>query len=132
MDRSGGKSPRPARRDWVLPETERSRAVYAANPSVTMPVTVNNWAAGRPAALLPVREGRRVRRLQPRPAWLRVLVLAVLGLFCAGVFAVILLVGLGALPELPLIFLFLFVLDAGWVFLCVRRLRKILRTFSRK
>ena len=67
-----------------------------------------------------------------RPMWQRVLVLAVLALFCAGVFAVILLVGLGALPELPLISLFLFVLDAGWVFLCVRRPRKILRTFSRK
>ena len=78
------------------------------------------------------RGGRRVRRLQPRPAWLRVLVLAVLGLFCAAVFAVILLVGVGSLPDLPLIALFLFALDAVWVSLCVRRSCKILRTFSRK
>ena len=67
-----------------------------------------------------------------RPAWLRVLVLAVLGLFCAAVFAVILLAGVGSLPDLPLIALFLFALDAVWVFLCVRRSCKILRTFSRK
>jgi len=67
-----------------------------------------------------------------RPAWQRVLVLAVLALFCAGVFAVLLLVGVGALPDLPLISLFLFALDAVWVFLCVRRLRKILRTFSKQ
>lgn len=67
-----------------------------------------------------------------RPAWQRLLVLAVLALFCAAVFAVILLVGIGALPDLPLISLFLFALDAIWVFLCVRRLRKILRALSRK
>ena len=67
-----------------------------------------------------------------RPAWQRVLFLTVLDLFCAGVFAVLLLVGIYALPDLPLISLFLFALDAVWVFLCVRRLRKILRTFSRK
>ena len=67
-----------------------------------------------------------------RPKWQRVLVLAVLALFCAAVFAVILLVGVYALPDLPLISLFLFALDAVWVFLCVRRLGKILRTFPRK
>ena len=67
-----------------------------------------------------------------RPVWQRVLVLALLALFCAAVFAVILLVGVGALPDLPVISLFLFALDAIWVFLCVRRFRKILRTFSRK
>ena len=65
-----------------------------------------------------------------RPVWHRVLILAVLGLFFAAVFAVILLVGIGAARDLPLISLFLFALDAAWVFLGVRRLRSILRTFS--
>ena len=67
-----------------------------------------------------------------RPRWQRVLVLAVLGLFCAAVFAVILLAGIGALPDLPVISVFLFALDAVWVFLCIRRFSKILRTFSCK
>ena len=67
-----------------------------------------------------------------RPKWLRVLILTVLGLLCAVVFAVLLLVGIGAVRDLPLISLFLFALDAVWVFLSVHKFRKILRTFSRK
>ena len=67
-----------------------------------------------------------------RPKWLRVFILAVLGLLSTVVFAVLLLVGIGALRELPLISLFLFALDAVWIFLSVRKLHKILRTFSRK
>ncbi|MCI8916740.1 MAG: hypothetical protein HFF26_08770 [Oscillospiraceae bacterium] len=55
-----------------------------------------------------------------------------LGLFCAAVFAVVLLAGIGALPDLPVISVFLFALDAVWVFLCIRRFSKILRTFSCK
>ena len=67
-----------------------------------------------------------------RPKWQRILMLAVLCLFFAAVFAVILLVGLGAVRDLPLISLLLFALDAVWVFLGVRRLRKILHTFSKQ
>ena len=67
-----------------------------------------------------------------RPLWQRVLVLAVLVLFSIAVFAVLLLVGIGAFRDLPLISLFLFALDAVWVFLSVRKFRNILRTFSRK
>ena len=65
------------------------------------------------------------------PKWLRVLTLAVLGLLFTAVFAVILLAGVGAFRELPLISLFLFALDAVFVFVTGRKLRKILRTFSR-
>ena len=67
-----------------------------------------------------------------RPKWLRVLILTVLGLLCAVVFAVLLLVGIGAVRDLPLISLFLFALDAVWVFLSIHKFRKILRTFSLK
>ena len=67
-----------------------------------------------------------------RPVWQRVLILAVLGLFSAAVFAIILLVGIGAFRDFPLVALFLFALDAVWVFLGIRRLHKILHTFSRK
>ena len=65
-----------------------------------------------------------------RPKWLRGLILALLGLFAAAVFAVIFLVGLAAVRAHPLISLALFALDGCWAFLCVRKLRKILRTFS--
>ena len=66
------------------------------------------------------------------PMWARVLILAVLGLLFAAVFILILLVGICALQELPLLSLVLFVLDAAWFFSGFRKLRKIFRTFSRQ
>ena len=71
-------------------------------------------------------EAASSRRL---PGWARVLVLAVLGLLFAAVFALILLVGIAALQELPLLSLVLFALDAAWIFSGFRKFRKILRTF---
>ena len=65
------------------------------------------------------------------PGWARVLILGVLGLLFLAVFAVILLVGIAALRELPLLSAVLFVLDASWVFSGFRKFRKILRTFPR-
>ena len=65
------------------------------------------------------------------PAWARVLILIVLGLLFLAVFALILLVGIAALQELPLLSLVLFVLDAAWVFSGFRKFRQILRTFPR-
>ena len=66
------------------------------------------------------------------PGWARVLILIVLGLLFSAVFALILLVGIGALQELPLLSLVLFALDAAWVFSGFRKFRKILRAFSRQ
>ena len=63
------------------------------------------------------------------PRWARVLILTGLGLLFSAVFAVILLVGIAALQELLPLSLFLFALDAVWIFLGVRKLRKILRSF---
>ena len=63
------------------------------------------------------------------PGWARVLVLTVLGMLFFAVFTVILLVGICALQELPLLSLVLFVLDAAWVFSGFRKFRKILHTF---
>ena len=66
------------------------------------------------------------------PKWARVLILIGLGLLFFAVFAVILLVGIAALQELPLLSLVLFVLDAAWIFSGFRKFRKILRTFRRQ
>ena len=64
-----------------------------------------------------------------RPMWARVLLLIVLGLLFAAVFAILLLVGIAALQELPLLSIALLALDAVWFFLGFRKFRKILRTF---
>ena len=74
-------------------------------------------------------EAASSRRL---PGWARVLVLTVLGLLFAAVFVLILLVGIAALRELPLLSLVLFALDTAWIFSGVRKFRKILRTFHRQ
>ena len=74
-------------------------------------------------------EAASSRRL---PGWARILVLIVLGLLFSAVFAVILLVGIGALQEIPLLSLVLFALDAAWMFQGLRKFRKILRTFSHR
>ena len=66
------------------------------------------------------------------PKWARILILIGLGLLFFAVFALILLVGIAALQELPLLSLVLFVLDAAWVFSGFRKFRKILRTFPRQ
>ena len=66
------------------------------------------------------------------PKWARILILTGLGLLFFAVFAVILLVGIAALQELPLLSLVLFVLDAAWVFSGFRKFRHILRTFPRQ
>ena len=66
-----------------------------------------------------------------RPMWLRILILAGLGLLFTAVFAILLIVGIGAFRDLPLISLFLFALDAVFVFVTIRKLRKILYTLSR-
>ena len=66
------------------------------------------------------------------PRWARILILTGLGLLFFAVFALILLVGIAALQELPLLSLVLFVLDAAWVFTGVRKFRKILRTIPRQ
>ena len=71
-------------------------------------------------------EAASSRRL---PGWARVLALTVLGLLFIAVFVLLLLVGLGALQELPLLSLVLFVLDAAWFVSGFRKFRKILRTF---
>ena len=63
------------------------------------------------------------------PTWARVLILTVLGLLFLAVFALILLVGIAALQELPLLSAVLFVLDAVWFVSGFRKFRKILRTF---
>ena len=66
------------------------------------------------------------------PRWASVLILIVTALLFTAVFAIILLVGIGAVRDLPLISFFLFALDAVWVFLGVHKFRKITRTFSRQ
>ena len=66
------------------------------------------------------------------PKWVRVLILAVLGLLFLAVFAILLLVGIAARQELPLLSLVLLVLDAAWVFAGLRKFRKILRGFPRQ
>ena len=66
------------------------------------------------------------------PKWLRILILIGLALFYTAVFAILLLIGLAAVRDVPLISFLLLALDAGWVFLGVRKFRKILRTFPRK
>ena len=67
-----------------------------------------------------------------RPKWARVLILIVLGLLFLAVFAILLLVGIAARQELPLLSLVLLVLDAAWVFAGLRKFRKILRAFPRQ
>ena len=74
-------------------------------------------------------EAASSRRL---PRWARVLILTALGLLFSAVFAVILLVGICALQEIPLLSLVLFALDAAWVFSGFRKFRKIMHTFSRQ
>ena len=74
-------------------------------------------------------EAASSRRL---PTWVRVLILVGLGLLFSAVFALILLVGICALQELPLLSLVLFALDAGWLFSGVRKFRKIFRTIPRQ
>ena len=66
------------------------------------------------------------------PKWARVLILAVLGLLFLAVFAILLLVGIAARQELPLLSLVLLVLDAAWFFAGLRKFRKILRAFPRQ
>ena len=66
------------------------------------------------------------------PGWARVLILIVLGLLFFAVFAILLLVGIAARQELPLLSLVLFVLDAAWIVSGFRKFRKILRTFPRQ
>ena len=66
------------------------------------------------------------------PKWLRVLILTATVIIFAAVFGIVLLVAIGALSHTPLMSLLLFALDAGLVFFCACRVRKILRTFSRK
>ena len=66
------------------------------------------------------------------PRWARVLLLIGLGLLLFAVFALILLVGICALQELPLLSLVLFVLDAAWFVSGFRKFRRILRTFPRQ
>ena len=66
------------------------------------------------------------------PGWARMLILTGLGLLFFAVFALILLVGICAIRELPLLSLVLFVLDAAWVFSGFRKFRKIMRTFFRQ
>ena len=65
------------------------------------------------------------------PRWARILILTGLGLLFFAVFALILLVGIAAFREIPLLSLVLFVLDAAWIFSGFRRFRRILRTFPR-
>ena len=66
------------------------------------------------------------------PMWARVLILTGLGLLFSAVFVLILLVGICALQELPLLSLVLFVLDAAWFFSGFQKFRRILRTFPRQ
>ena len=66
------------------------------------------------------------------PTWVRILVLAGLGLLFFAVFALILRVGIGMFQELRLLSIALFALDAVWIFLGFRKFRKIMRTFSRQ
>ena len=63
------------------------------------------------------------------PRWARILILTGLGLLFLAVFVLILMVGICALQELPLLSLVLFVLDAAWFVSGFRKFRKILRTF---
>ena len=74
-------------------------------------------------------EAATSRRL---PKLVRVLILVGLGLLFSAVFFLILLVGIAALQELPLLSLVLFALDAVWLFSGVQKFRKILRTFPRQ
>ena len=74
-------------------------------------------------------EAASSRRL---PKWARILILVGLGLLFSAVFVLILLVGICALRELPLLSLVLFALDAVWFYSGFRKFRKILRTFSRQ
>ncbi len=66
------------------------------------------------------------------PKWLRTLILIGLALFYAAIFAIILLVGIGAFRDLPWMSALLFALDAMLVLMAVHKFRKILRTFPRK
>ena len=61
------------------------------------------------------------------PRWARVLILIVTALVFAAVFGIILMVGIGALRELPLVSLLLFALDAALVFFCIYKVRQVLR-----
>ena len=60
------------------------------------------------------------------PKWARVLILSVTALVFTAVFGLILMVGIGALGQLPLISLLLFALDAALVFFCVCKVRQVL------
>ena len=74
-------------------------------------------------------EAASSRRL---PKLARVLILIGLGLLFSAVFFLILLVGIAALQELPLLSLVLFALDAVWLFSGVQKFRKILRALPRQ
>ena len=65
------------------------------------------------------------------PKLARVLILVGLGLLFSAVFFLILLVGIAALQELPLLSLVLFALDAVWIFSGVRKFREIIRAIPR-
>ena len=67
-----------------------------------------------------------------RPKWLRILILTVTALVFAAVFGIILLVGIGALSHTPLMSLLMFALDAGLVFFCACKVRKVLHTRPRR
>ena len=66
------------------------------------------------------------------PKWMRIFILAAAALIFAAVFGIVLIIGVGALSHTPWMSLLLFALDAGLVFLCACKVRKVLRTFSRK
>ncbi len=62
------------------------------------------------------------------PKWARVLILIVTALVFAAVFGFILMEGIRALRELPLVSLLLFTLDAALVFMLAHQVRKVLPT----
>jgi len=68
-----------------------------------------------------------------RPRWQRVLVLSLLALFFAAVFALIAAAGVIAVREgIPIAGILLFALDLALIVYSFCKLRKILRTFPRK
>ena len=64
------------------------------------------------------------------PKWARVLILTVSALVFAAVFGIILAVGVKDLQESPLLSVLMFAMDAGLVFLCIHKVRKVLRIRS--
>ena len=61
------------------------------------------------------------------PKWLRILILAATAVIFVAVFGIILLAGTDALSHTPLMSLLMFALDAGLVFFCACKVRKVLR-----